>query len=982
MGKRLKKLFAALLSSAVLVSAVPGAVLAAETVGEEPSEAAEVVLSTEETEIPSSEIMILPEGIEVLEEDPDDPTAVPAELIRQENEENQENQENPAPAASGESAADNTAPAAPAEEKIGVIPSAYYKYKITDTDEYIAAVRKTMSSSEDVQSAIDAVKNYVPAVDNSATPYFPEIGSQGGVGSCCSWSNIYYQFTYEMNKLLNRPASSETNFQPLFVHSLLNGGKNGGAFSWDICEMLFHVGCATFATAPDAYAYKNWNANFDAWHEANQYRITSYMEYDVVGRINSRITTPDDSDLAALKATLRNGDIISFTGYVNSYKTVKLKSSSTYNQGEAGKYSVTKQIGWDGCHEMTIVGYNDNIWTDINDNGQVDAGELGAFKVANSHGKTSFDGGFFWMAYDALNTESVVKGIGYEESRSSAMYDFSKLNIDRNFKSSNIYLKYTLNTNNRTDSYIEITATNKADGTKYVKKTAPYFRMSQDDAMAYNFSGEETFSDGTMLVDLDNLVKGLDSNNFHNYTWSFKFVDKGGDTSALTVKEAVVVDETAGKTYQLNASFPFQLNQSSKNVGLKDYYHFSKLAIPNQSKIVLGTSMKIAAKTQNETFGTSAIVYHCNIWDRNGDKVLSKNLKASSTDTKNHTSTIILDWAPKKSGKHLLTLTDMDASGTTISRSVEFTVYKQELTFRSITLDTGKFIGNYEKVKITPFVTGGTAPYTYSYYFVKNNKTYTIAENKTGSRVRQFNTNSGYYKLVVKAKDAKGKVVEGSCGVTVQPTRISRIIYSKEYAQPGENVYVRADVKNMASIFDFKDYEITFTKDGVTDTPPRNPYNDKEVIWNPKSKGIYTVTVSLKYNGKVFASKQEQYEVGVQRDTHAGMKKINVNVITYVCNERPNSDTYLVHYWGGKTGVGDAKVSALNTTKVYNVGFWSTSQTFKQFVAYIPEDATGFKFHIADVGNDRWFGTDGTTATQNTVYAFNYDYDRCKYTKE
>ncbi len=42
--------------------------------------------------------------------------------------------------------------------------------------------------------------------------------------------------------------------------------------------------------------------------------------------------------------------------------------------------------GYDGSHAMTIVGYNDAVWTDINSNGVIDAGEKGAFRIANSWG--------------------------------------------------------------------------------------------------------------------------------------------------------------------------------------------------------------------------------------------------------------------------------------------------------------------------------------------------------------------------------------------------------------------------------------------------------------------------------------------------------------------------------------------------------------------------------------------------------------------
>ena len=42
---------------------------------------------------------------------------------------------------------------------------------------------------------------YPSKVDLSTSKYFPAIGSQGGVGSCTAFSTVYYQFTYEANKL-------------------------------------------------------------------------------------------------------------------------------------------------------------------------------------------------------------------------------------------------------------------------------------------------------------------------------------------------------------------------------------------------------------------------------------------------------------------------------------------------------------------------------------------------------------------------------------------------------------------------------------------------------------------------------------------------------------------------------------------------------------------------------------------------------------
>lgn len=43
------------------------------------------------------------------------------------------------------------------------------------------------------------------SVDLSNSVYFPNIRSQGGLGSCAPCSIVYYQFSYEVNRLNSMP---------------------------------------------------------------------------------------------------------------------------------------------------------------------------------------------------------------------------------------------------------------------------------------------------------------------------------------------------------------------------------------------------------------------------------------------------------------------------------------------------------------------------------------------------------------------------------------------------------------------------------------------------------------------------------------------------------------------------------------------------------------------------------------------------------
>ena len=865
--------------------------------------------------------------------------------------------------------------AAPSAEKVGTLPTLGYEEMIYSLEDYILALKRTYINNDELKQALAAAERNDSYVDNSKLKYFPKIGDQGSIGSCVAWSCIYYQFTHEVNKALDRAATDETTFQPMFLYNIYNGCNQAR----HIENLLFSTGCAPVSMVRDTQNDKNWNTEYDIWREVTNYRICNYLSFPVIGEKGIYVSSVDDPDIAAMKAALRAGDILSFPGPIAEYKKEKVVAALGVDESIVGEEIVVKTLGTGiANHMMTVVGYNDNIWVDHNKNGKVDQGELGAFKIANQYGEKRHSNGFFWVSYDAMNEKSMVEGVVSESNRRRTIGGCGRFVVSKDYGTSRIYLKYTLNSDNRADGYAEITAVNNTNGTKYVRQINPYQYSDYQRAsnQKLNYKGETGFCDGAMLTDLNTIIPDINSDNFNDYTWSVRFVDRGVDKTALTVKEAMIVDENNGKTYELDTQFPFQLNGSDKTVFFKNYYHFSKLYVPDASTLVVDNELKFTFKTANETYGTTPIKYAMVI-AKDGKQVFSKLHKAIAVDKAKGSSVIKGTWKPAQTGNYTITIIVTDASGVTATRSAAFHVYNKQLAVRAINIDKGKYIDQYDTIKMTPFVTGGTAPYTYSYYYIKGGKTVTIVENtKNSTKSKKFNYKTGKYTLLVKVKDAKGTVAQATQCVSVTPSRVVNFVYNKQDGKVGDSIYIRSDINYLPEGIKSNEYIYTVEKDGKTEelkySDPKWP---DQVVWKPTQSGMYKITCTVKVGSNVVTTGSTTYEVGGTQV--AGMRQINVNVITYVCNST-NPNNYYIHYWGGKSGTGDVKCTALNTTTTRNVGFWSSAQTFKQFTANIPEDATGFKFHIGD----RWFGTDGSTATQNTVYAFNYDYDRCVYTKQ
>jgi hypothetical protein len=264
------------------------------------------------------------------------------------------------------------------------------------------------------------------AVDNSLLPAFPPIRSQGSLGSCACFASTYYLMTH-MTCLVrgcdakNAP-TDEHRFSPAFTYNMINGGSDSGSWITTAFAVMLDHGSPSWESFPyvgnrsDPLNYRRWPTAEADWREAVGYRThSSGAVYDV----------DTAAGLDQLKQLLANGYIFNFATYVYSWNFTSFGDDPATAEDDA---TVGQPVAYvvasaqSGPHGMTIVGYDDRVWTDVNGNGSVDSGEKGALLIANSWGTGWQYGGFAWLAYDALLPASAVAG-GPTDRQPALWYD-------------------------------------------------------------------------------------------------------------------------------------------------------------------------------------------------------------------------------------------------------------------------------------------------------------------------------------------------------------------------------------------------------------------------------------------------------------------------------------------------------------------------------------------------------------------------------
>ncbi len=324
-----------------------------------------------------------------------------------------------------------------------------------------------------------------------------------------SFATTYYQLSYmtafERGLDIRDPDDNTNKYSPKWTYNFVNHGGDGGS-TFDANYYLIQThGAATWAEFPYDDNYLAWCLDTAAWRNALSVKPQLYQ-------YAANVST--DAGLELAKELLNNGYIIVFGTYIDSWQGTIIQDdpSTPDDDAEVGKVIGYWVNGYEGAHAMTVVGYNDAIWTDVNANGTIEPGEKGAFRVANSWGTDWMDGGFVWAAYDALRSVSAVPGAPSEGRIGALQQDRGYLLTPRDDYSPTLIGEFTINHAKR---YQLALATGRSSLSVTEPETGWIMFGLYQQGGNYAFDGTTTACDGTFVFDFTDIAVSGEAQRYY-----------------------------------------------------------------------------------------------------------------------------------------------------------------------------------------------------------------------------------------------------------------------------------------------------------------------------------------------------------------------------------------------------------------------------------------------------------------------------------
>lgn len=250
------------------------------------------------------------------------------------------------------------------------------------------------------------------SVDNSALPAFPPLFDQGDLESCTAVVSTYYQLTHATGLLRGwdqSRLSARSRFSPAWTYNLTNEGANLGVSLSRAYLALAEHGAVTLERLPYRGAWSGAEDPGEAGgaglhDEALANRISGFGVVDAHDPARF---------LDELKRWLSEGHLLTGSTAIEGWNRVAVATPP----GEAparhhGEWICTEiDPGAPVSHAITIVGYDDDIWFDLDGDGLAGPGERGAFKIVNSWGSRDWNAGFRWLHYTAVVPGASADGV-------------------------------------------------------------------------------------------------------------------------------------------------------------------------------------------------------------------------------------------------------------------------------------------------------------------------------------------------------------------------------------------------------------------------------------------------------------------------------------------------------------------------------------------------------------------------------------------
>ncbi len=344
-------------------------------------------------------------------------------------------------------------------------------------------------------------------LNNAALPYFPPIFLQSGA-SCGQASGVAFTFTYEINRARDLPANNPDNQYPThFAYNFANGGFGWYGVSYFHSFEILRTNGTPNITDYGGMCYggdSRWMTGYDKYFNGMHNRIEQAYTIEV--------GTPEG--LLTLKHWLHNhldgsaiGGVASF--YANAPWNMKTLPAVSH---EAGKKVI---VHWDGepTHAMVVVGYNDSIRYDFNNDGMftndIDINndnatdmrdwEIGGLLFANSYGTSWGDDGFCYMLYRTLAEHVTTGGIWNHA-----------VHVVRTLPDYSPMLTAKITISHKARGRIKVTA-GVSDYPEHIypKHTIEY--------PIFNFQGSDIFMQGGTIPGQETIEFGLDLTPLLNY---------------------------------------------------------------------------------------------------------------------------------------------------------------------------------------------------------------------------------------------------------------------------------------------------------------------------------------------------------------------------------------------------------------------------------------------------------------------------------